>query len=684
MRLAVQVAVGCLTQVKDREGKTRMPDDRQERVEEILEEVTLVSPEQRATYISDACGGDPEITDEITSLLASQDNTSLTEFLEQGLPKILQSVAASTSQTNIEDEAKQLRQEEDEERKFWEGALIGDHFENKGKYEILKLRRFGLMAALFFGTDRKMGTPVVIKIPRRSAYITSESDYEDLKNLNANIRNNFRREFDALRKLQRCSYVVRVQDFGELPDGRPFMVQEFIDGKNALELLNANRDADGKRTGLAFHEVINIVRQAGKGLQAAHDLSILHRDMKAENIMMTHDGHVKLIDFNAADVKLPISPMSTVFKDQTWGTLGYVSPEQLQNMMETDFERTPIPLTPASDVYSLAVTTYQLLTGKMPFSSNVTELVQQQAACSFRAPSGLRAGVTSEVDYLLKSALNPNPVKRPQTAQEFSIAFARALEEVGQRPTEVPHVRSIHVPVMSPSAESKAAVAPPEEIKRKPANKSLVLIALLILLTGSGVLVWIVFGGKQTEVANKPTANSNVHAPEPGNMRSFAYWLDLTRTNNGKAIDRSIKASGQEVFTNGDYFVVNFTSPDNGYLYLLNEGRNYRDATSFYYEGKYTIKANTRASSPKLGFDNKDGTEEFWFLFSDKPIAILERYEAPREIPETDTDQVRKYLTQNTPANLTSTEDISNAQTVVKGSGEVIAYKAKLRHRRSE
>ncbi len=138
------------------------------------------------------------------------------------------------------------------------------------------------------------------------------------------------------------------------------------------------------------------------------------------------------------------------------------------------------------------------------------------------------------------------------------------------------------------------------------------------------------------------------------------------------------------MFTNGDYFVVNFASSQSGYLYLLNEGINYRDATTFYYEGKFSVRPNTHLSSTKLGFDNKDGTERFWFLFSNRPVEILEKYQAPREIPEGETEQVRNYLNQSIPPDLSSKEDISNAQTNVKGSGDTIAYKAELRHRRSE
>jgi tRNA A-37 threonylcarbamoyl transferase component Bud32 len=303
-----------------------MSDEQKDRLEEILEEALAVAPAQRPNYVSAACERDPEIAAELTSLLDSEQDSSLTEFLEEGLPGILLSAAASAPESSRANETTQLRQEETEERRFWEGKYVGDEFDNGGRYEIVMMRRFGLMASLFFATDRKVGGPVVIKIPRRSAYLMTDSDYKDLGNFNANIRNNFRREFDALRKLHRCSYVVRVLDFGELPDGRPFIVQEFIEGKNALELLKSNGEFTGNNAGLAFKDVINIVRQAGKGLEAAHELSILHRDMKAENVMVTHDGHVKLIDFNAADIKLPISPMSTVFSHQTWGTLGYASP----------------------------------------------------------------------------------------------------------------------------------------------------------------------------------------------------------------------------------------------------------------------------------------------------------------------------------------------------------------------
>ena len=645
-----------------------MSDELKDRLEEALEEALALPTAQRQNYVSAACERNPEIAAELTSLLESEQDSSLTEFLEEGLPGILRSAAASAPESTRTNETTQLRREENEEREFWEGKCVGDEFENQGRYEIVMMRRFGLMASLFFATDRKVGGPVVIKIPRRSAYLRADSGFQDLGNFHANIRNNFRREFDALRKLHRCSYVVRVLDFGELPDGRPFMVQEFIEGKNALELLKSNKEFTRHNAGLAFKDIVNIVRQAGKGLEAAHQLSILHRDMKAENVMVTHDGHVKLIDFNAADVKLPITPMSTVFSHQTWGTLGYASPEQLQNMMDSDAE--PVPLTPASDVYSLAVTTYQLLTGKMPFSNNVTELIKQQASCSFVPPSEIRAGVSGEIDDLFKSALNPDLALRPQTVQEFATAFARDLEEVGQRPTEGPRSED-HRRLETPSRPSGTKPRRNEK-KRKTA---FFVILLIGLLSAGGLFTYLWFKNKKTQT---------VAANTPASTRSFSYWLDLKRVTRGRATDTKIRASGQEVFTSGDQFTVNFSSPHAGYLYLLNEGRNYQDKTSFYYIGKYTVKSDTQVSSTELGFDNKDGTEQFWFLFSPAPIDILEQHQPPLEIPQDQASRVQQYLNQVVPADLSSTEDMTNAQTRVTGSGEVIAHKVSLRHRRSE
>lgn len=650
-----------------------MGTNNKERVEEILEGAEGLDQSQRLAFVNQACQGDAALFDEVCSLLKAGDERSLRELLDNGLPQIMNSLAQGDAGPQSDSEVQNLKREEAEEESRWVGAFVGEHFEGKGKYEIIELRRFGLMASLFFARDRRLGTAVVIKIPRLSAYVESSDDDDSSRDAKTNIRNNFRTEFDALRKLEHCSYVVHVLDFGELPDGRPFMILEFIKGKNGLELLETNNAHQDLRTGLAFGDVANIIRQAGKGLEAAHELKILHRDMKAENIMVSNDGHGRLIDFNAADVKLPISPLSTVFKHQTWGTLGYTSPEQLKNMLSVSEDRKPVELTSASDIYSLAVTSYQLLTGKLPFSSNLAELIKEQVNCSFTAASKLRPGLDGDIDNLLRNALDYNPSNRPQSAKKFGEELALALERLGSHKTVIP-------PGLQPtrSSFSKYAVA--------------AMVILLLAAGGYGVW-WMLdiktFPNSNTNISatpdySSPISNSPARASVSAPLRTFSYGLDLTRAVNEECVGPTIKASGQEPFTNGDCFVLNFISPQNGYLYLINEGRNYKDVISFYYQGKFKIRANNSVSTPRLVFDNKDGIEQFWILLSDKPVQLFESYQSAREIPEEKTEQIRAYLKQNVPADLTFTEDMANAQTDIQWSGDTIAYRMDLRHRKGQ
>lgn len=626
-----------------------------ERIEEILERAAQIPKPARLDYIKNACENDQGVIDEVVSLLETGTD-KLDHFLEEGLPRILWS-AARNQMEQSEMEEQQLRREQQEEKSRWEGQCIGDLYNGQGKYEILELRRFGLMASLYSARDRWLDRLVIVKIPRRDAYTKGENDDDNTENEKTNVRNNFRKEFNALRKLEACSYVVKVHDFGELPDERPFMVLEYIHGKNARELLGADGE---NKSGLSVKDAANIIRQAGKGLQAAHENGILHRDIKSENIMVCDDGLVKVIDFNAADLRVPKHQMSTC-KDLTWGTAGYASPEHLRKILVDE----TVSLTSASDVYSLAVTAYELLTGELPFGDNLLEIDERQRNYSFTPVTQARKTLLNTVDDLLREALDYDPRKRLKNAKDFSEQLATALE----------------------STRSEGAPLPfPHPL---PTRKGLAWVALVVLLlVGGGYLLWMISSERTTRSGplTSTTSEKSPNEPiKPPNLspRSFTYWLDLTRPSNGKP-GALVKASGKEVFIYGDSIVMNFVSPQSGYMYLINEGRNYKDATTFYFEGKFRIRPNERVSSERLGFDNKPGVEKFWVLFSNSPINLLDEYDSPREIPEEKTEQVRNFLNKNAIPDSSAKEDIANAQTEVESSGETVAYKLDLRHRKTE
>ena len=637
---------------------------RRPHIEEILEHAVHLSEPEQSGYLQEACAGDENLLEAIKSHLETDTDELLEHLLTHGLSGILKS-AAREQIRQIEREKEQLQREEEEERRIWKGRHIN------GQFFVRELRRLGPIALLLDGEDTHLDdAKVIIKMPRRWAYIENDLDDERTRDEKANTRNAFRKEFDALFKLRGHANIVRVLAKGEEFDGRPFIVQEFIEGRNASELLDENKDA-----GLDIDKVADIIRQAGTGLEAAHHEEIIHLDVKAENIMVNSYGQVKLIDFNAAAVKLPISPRSTVLNDEIWGTLGYASPEQIKNMGEPDKNRKEIELTAASDVYSLAVTAYHLLCGKLPFSMNFSELIIQQNSCSFEAASEIRSDIPRQVDSVLKAALNPDPNKRTQSAKQFAESFALALESV---PGD-----------FEDTAGDSTGPTPPSPSPLRPKG-NIALIALVVcIIAGLAFVLWW-FSSRRT-VGLGPTASETpIAIPSPSAVptksgeRSFSYWLDLTRTVNGKPSGGVIKASGKEVFIYGDTVLMNFVSSQSGYLYLVNEGRNYQDATTFYFEGKFRVKSNERLASTRLAFDNKTGVEKFWVLFSNSPVPLFEQYNSPREIPLEKTEEARGLLNQYAIDESSAKEDISNAETKVTASGDTIAYRLDLRHRAAD
>jgi serine/threonine protein kinase len=608
-----------------------------ERIEEILEHVEQLPPTEQHDYVSRTCGDDSALAKEVYSLMAARDEESLEELLEHGLPQLKGNVARSYSLNSSYAHAN------DPEDREWIGKTI-----NAGHYRITKRLRSGQLASLFEAEDLTLGNKKrIIKIPRLRGYVQSEADGIEAEDEKANLRRNFTLEYNALLKIE-SNYVVQVLAFGKLDDDRPFIVQEYIHGMNALELLS---DETAKKHQLNFSDVANIIEKAGRGLTAAHEKRVLHLDVKPANIMVSDGGDVvKLIDFNAAAVAFPITPVTTVLLPQTWGTPGYASPEQIATM---ELGIDPVELTPASDIYSLAVTAYQLLTGKMP-SGNTNA-------------GKLRAGVSQEIDELLNKALDSDPSRRPQSAKQFGQDLANALRRIGSKDAEI--------------VEGDRG-----QRQLKPLRTLFAVAAVILLLLVGGYIGWLILSSKPSGLAPITSTTPTVPSEKrPASIpRSFTYWLDLTRTVDGKPAGGVIKASGKEVFIYRDSIVMNFVSPQTGYMYLLNEGRNYKDAITFYFEGKFRVRANERLSSTRLGFDNKAGIESFWVLFSNSPVTLLEEYDSPREIPIEKTEQLRNFLTQYVIAESSAKEDMANAQTNVESSGDTIAYKIDLRHRKAD
>src|SRR5213078_2596723 len=218
-----------------------------------------------------------------------------------------------------------------------EGSILGSLID--GRYLIKQKLGHGGFGVVYLALDQKMvSRPVVVKV------ILEQGIGDEWS-----VRK-FKQEIEALARVDHPS-IVGIFDAGEMPDGKPYLVMQYVEGSSLRAAI--------KPEGMEFGRAANIIRQVGRALSAAHRKEIYHRDLKPENVMLraTSDGdeQVKVIDFGVAKVRNSVTSLSTG-KERAVGTIAYMSPEQLS----------VCKLTAASDVYSFGVMAYEMLTGRRP------------------------------------------------------------------------------------------------------------------------------------------------------------------------------------------------------------------------------------------------------------------------------------------------------------------------------
>jgi serine/threonine protein kinase len=269
-----------------------------------------------------------------------------------------------------------------------------------GRYEIETELGHGGVGVVYLAHDKQMHSrPVVVKVLLEK---TNQDPY---------FKKKFYEEIEALCRLSHPG-IVDVLDKGEMPNGQPFFVMEFIEGVKLRLVMNAE--------GMDLGRVANIIRQVGKALSAAHEKNIWHRDLKPENIMLQFLGegeeHVKLIDFGIATIgrtEQPIKKPST----QIVGTVPYMAPEQLQGQP-----------TAASDIYALGVIAYEMLTGHLPFvPPSPFELLELQRAGVQKKPREHRPDLPETAQAVILKALSFNAEDRYSKARDFGESLGQTL-----------------------------------------------------------------------------------------------------------------------------------------------------------------------------------------------------------------------------------------------------------------
>ncbi|HXT63047.1 MAG TPA: protein kinase [Pyrinomonadaceae bacterium] len=326
-----------------------------------------------------------------------------------------------------------------------EDPLIGQTL--AGKYRIEKLIKTGGMGAVYRGKHVLMDKTVAIKVLRPS-----------LAGDDAVVAR-FSREAKAASKISH-PHAVSVTDFGEAENGVVFLVMEYLDGRTLKEVIASEGP-------LALDRAVNIVRQVAGALDAAHSQGVIHRDLKSENIMLVrHDGDewAKVLDFGIAKIRQPknSSESDITHANLVVGTPQYMSPEQCSQSGALDAR---------SDVYSLGIILYEMLSGRVPFAGESATVVMMKQVQD-PAPSVLlaRPDLPPAVDKVIKRALAKQPIDRYQSAGELSAELTETAAKETPSERSLPMVSAAatvpNAPVAAPldDADEATLVRPRPEI----------------------------------------------------------------------------------------------------------------------------------------------------------------------------------------------------------------------------
>ncbi|MEI9970730.1 MAG: serine/threonine-protein kinase [Ignavibacteriota bacterium] len=328
------------------------------------------------------------------------------------------------------------------------------------RYLIVRELSSGGFGKVFLAQDQQLhNRPVVVKIQLDRAI---DDPWFEKK---------FHEELRALALIDHPG-VVGALDSARTPDGRPFLVMQYVEGQSLRSVISSD--------GLPLDRAANIIRQIGQALGAAHEKGIWHRDLKPENIMLQvlpgGDEHVRLIDFGLATIADLAARHGT--HTRIAGSPSYMAPEQFSGQPSA-----------ATDIYAFGVIAYEMVTGRKPFvAEDVMHLSVLQRSGVKLKPAALRPGISSKAEKLILHALNYNPNDRPVSASAYGDALSQALLTSQSNPTVL--------------------VAPPS----KGVPLALVGGGFAVVLAAAGA-IWMHYGRSEHAPAAAPAAVASAPVP---------------------------------------------------------------------------------------------------------------------------------------------------------------------------
>lgn len=635
-----------------------------QQVSRIFKSALSLAPEARAAYVQAECGGDEPLRREVDLLIDSHQRASEEHFIDS---------------PPVEGLAPLFAQEDEEEPKT--SAL--EKGQKIGNYIVLDKIGAGGMGEVYLATDTRLDRNVALKI--LPADVAADKQRMQRFGQEARIAS-------ALNQPN----ILTIFEFGEA-DSLHFLATEYIDGQTLRDYLR------GKQPSLT--EILEISMQIVAALDAAHEAKIVHRDIKPENVMIRRRDHiVKVLDFGLAKLSERTSPSqigsatdteaATEFKTKpgsVMGTINYMSPEQAQGL----------PVDGRTDIWSIGVVIYEMVVGSVPFkgatsSHTVVEVLEKDAP---PLSQSARIKVPTELERIVRKALAKNPDERYQTAKDMLIDLrnlkkqldweAEIQRSTGPDPSATPVITS---PVTA--VRTTATVASAIESGGQPKRHTSVVLGIVLALTA--VVAGTVLGLKFW-----PSARSKLSASAPVTLaeRKLTYSITVQKYRNNKPFEYPFQLAKEILFERNYQIRLQISSPESGYLYVLNEGPHEKDQAPELVvlfpsptsnSNSALVTENRKLQIPEESWfrlDNEKGTEKVWLIFATNAIPELEPVRVFAN-PKTRglindpslRDAVQSFLKTHSDSKATAEQNEERKETTLAAKGDILVHVIQLEH----
>jgi serine/threonine-protein kinase len=435
---------------------------RWQKIEEIYYSALELDDKKRAAFVHTACADDLELRYEVKSLLAE------TEIEDSFLGESLLTAGMSL----ISDEEK--------------NSLIGKII---GRYKILKLLGQGGTGEVYLAEDEHLKRKTALKL--LPSFLTEEEE----------IVRRFRQEARAASAISHPN-IAHIYETGKI-DQRHFIAMEFVEGKTLRALLKSGTPD--------IVSALNIAEQIASALEAAHEAGVIHRDIKPENIILKKDSLVKVLDFGLAKLTAAEDERESKLTDSfvttsglIMGTVVYMSPEQIRARN----------VGKASDIWSLGVVLYEMLTGARPFQGETHgDTIASILKTEIVPPGALNKEIPARLQAIVLKMLQKEQAERYQTIKEVLADLRQIKKEIESGAK------------LKSAAEQKAL----KKLKSAPGKlKNYKVILLIALIFAFFVVLGITFRPLVSDTATEPAAT-------PAKIESIAVMPFINASKNPEA-----------------------------------------------------------------------------------------------------------------------------------------------------